>query len=185
MAPDLEARLRQLVMETRRGKAESYEALLRELVPFLRQIAMGQLARFHKTAYADDVTQDTLLAVHLKLHTYDATLPFLAWLRAVTRHKLIDLLRRLRLETVTLDDGNCEMLPDPVNVEAPAIHRDLTKLLGQLKPPAGDLIYALRVEGASVQDLSRQFHLSESNIKVLIHRGLQKLSLLIGAETLL
>ena len=183
MTPDLEARLKQLVMETRQGKFESYEVLLRELLPFLRRTAHGQLSRFNKADYAEDVTQDTLLAIHLKLHTYDDKLPFLAWVRVVARHKLIDLLRRLKLETTSLDDEH--ELADTVNIEMPAIKSDLTKLLSQLKPPAGDLIYAIRVEGATVQELSQQFRLSESNIKVLVHRGLQKLSLLIGAGAIL
>lgn len=170
-------------MDTRQGKSESYETLLRELVPFLRRTAHGQLSRFNKTDYAEDVTQDTLLAIHLKLHTYDEKLPFLAWVRVVARHKMIDMLRRLKLETTSLDDSHAPA--DKANIEAPAIKSDLTKLLKQLKPPAGDLIYALRVQGATVQELSQQFKLTESNIKVMVHRGLQKLAMLVGAETYL
>lgn len=165
------------------GRSLSYETLLRELSPFLRRNAAAQLNLFSKTQYADDVTQETLLAVHLKLHTYDETMPFLAWVRAVSRHKLIDLLRRLRLDTEALDDAH-ENLADTANIEAPAIASDLSKLLNQLKPPAGELIYALRVEGATVHELAQKFKLSESNIKILVHRGLQRLSMLIGAETI-
>ena len=42
----------------------------------------------------DDVVQETLLAVHLKRHTWDQSKPLLPWVRAVARNKLIDNLRR-------------------------------------------------------------------------------------------
>lgn len=184
MTSDLETRFRQLVMETRQGNSVSYKALLSDLAPLLRRMAAAQLSRFGKAEYADDVTQDALLAVHLKLHTYDEGLPFLAWARAVTRHKLVDTLRRLRLGNVSIDEEAYETIADPAPAEMPAIKSDLAKLLGQLKPPAGDIIYALRVEGATVQELAGRFSLSESNVKILVHRGLQKLARLIGDEKL-
>ena len=38
--------------------------------------------------------QETLLAVHNQRHTYDAGQPLTAWVHAIAKYKLVDLLRR-------------------------------------------------------------------------------------------
>ena len=40
------------------------------------------------------MVQETLLAVHLKRHTWDESQPLLPWVRAIAQNKLIDFLRR-------------------------------------------------------------------------------------------
>lgn len=172
-----------LVAQTRANDQKAYKTLLESLAPLLRKMVYSQMERFGKQDYIEDVVQETLLAVHLKLHTYDSAYPFLAWVRVIARHKTIDFLRRTKKQSISIDEDNFGELPDPMaSSEVRTIHRDLDLLLSQLKPPAGDLIYALKVEGASIKDLAQTFKLSESNVKVLIHRGLQKLSALVRQQ---
>ena len=52
---------------------------------YARRIAPGQL---------DDLVQETLLAVHQKLGTYEPSRPFLPWLAAIARYRWIDALRQ-------------------------------------------------------------------------------------------
>ncbi|MGO4843513.1 sigma factor, partial [Rhizobiaceae sp. 2RAB30] len=53
----------------------------------------------------EDVVQDTLLAIHLKRHTWMTDAPVLPWVYTIARHKLIDAFRRNgRHLTVDLDD---------------------------------------------------------------------------------
>jgi RNA polymerase sigma-70 factor, ECF subfamily len=179
---DLDTSLRQLVMETRQGQKASYRALLEILAPFVRRNSAAFLTRYNQGSMAEDITQEVLLAVHLKLHTYDENLSFIAWVRAVMKHKIIDALRRNKVKTVSTDSLEFWEPADTANPEIQAIRHDLHKLLGYLKPPAGDIIYAFKVEGASVQELATQHQTSESNIKVIVHRGLQKLSEIIARE---
>ena len=42
----------------------------------------------------EDVLQETLRALHLSRHTYDAASPVTAWAHAIARYKLVDHLRR-------------------------------------------------------------------------------------------
>lgn len=179
---DLEMDLRNLVMETRAGNKTSYNRLLHELSPLLKKGAMGQLSRFGKIDYADDILQETFLAIHLKLHTYDAEQSFLAWVRAVMKHKIIDYLRRHKVKVISIDDQDFWDPADETNPEIQSITHDLQKLLGRLKPPAGQIIYDMKVDGASVYELSVRYNISENNIKVIVHRGLKKLSELMRKE---
>ena len=137
MPRETERDLRELVREAREGKRSSYEALLTRLAPILRKYATYQLSRFGRQNYAEDVAQEALLAIHLKLHTYDIELPFLAWARAIAHYKLIDYLRRMRMPTVSIKELEFFEPEDERNPEAAAINHDLQKLLGRLKTAGG------------------------------------------------
>ncbi|MGE4314266.1 MAG: sigma-70 family RNA polymerase sigma factor [Pseudobdellovibrionaceae bacterium] len=178
----LDTELQSLVVRSRGGDKPAYEALLKRLTPFFRLNAAKLCRSYGAPDLSEDITQDALLAVHLKLHTYDESLSFLAWARTVLKHKTIDTLRRRKMPTVDIDAfENWEFGEDGAQ-DAQNAARDLDTLLAQLKPPAGELIYALKVEGASVTELAKAHDLSESNVKVLIHRGLKKLSELVTDE---
>jgi RNA polymerase sigma-70 factor, ECF subfamily len=176
---DLDGLLRQLVLETDQGQKASYRTLLERLTPFVRRNGSALFARYGQTDMAEDITQEVLLAIHLKLHTYDRELSFLAWVRAVMKHKIVDALRRNKINPIAIEDLEYWEPVAVENTEIQAVRQDLQKLLDNLKPPAGEIIYALKVEGVSVQELAIQHNTSESNIKVIIHRGLQKLSAMI------
>lgn len=164
-------------MRTRQGDKVAYKKLLTELTPFIRRVVGGRAMRWGQKDCVEDVTQETLLAIHLKLHTYDETQAFLPWLHSVARYKLIDYLRRNnRASTVSLDDEGTAEPEDPASYQDATASRDLSKLLQQLKPPAGEIIHALKVEGATVREVATKFKLSETNVKVIVHRGLEKLA---------
>src|ERR1044072_6192811 len=77
------------------GDAAAYNRLLTTLAPAIRSVARRGLGRAGiAIVEAEDVVQETLLAIHLKRHTWDPSLPLGPWVRAIARHKLIDALRR-------------------------------------------------------------------------------------------
>lgn len=166
-------------MEARQGNSGSYKKLLQSALPFIRRNVNSQMGRFGHRQLSEDVTQETLIAIHLKLHTYDEDQPFLTWLRAVMKHKIIDALRRLRVDTVSIDEEGFVELPGHTDTEEKTTAKDLRDLLARLKPPAGDVIYDFKIEGASVREVAQKYKLTEANVKVIVHRGLQKLSALV------
>lgn len=168
-----EQHLRLLALAARAQGGKAMHSLLVALAPLVRRYCAQRLSRTGRADWTEDYVQDIMLTVHLKLHTYDEAVPFLAWLYAVSKHKIIDGLRRERITPVSLDAA--AELTDGDH-EAPLARRDLAKLLSQLKPPAGEIIHALKVEGASVASLAERFAMSESNIKIIVHRGLRRLS---------
>jgi len=179
----LNTALRELIMLSRSGDQAAYRNLLSKLVPLVRRTVYARLGRWGQQGYAEDITQDTLLAIHLKLHTYDADQAFLPWLRTVARYKMIDFLRRNKHSpTLSLDDDDVPEPEDARSQQDMTASRDLEKLLAQLKPPAGEIIHALKVEGSSIRELAVVYKISEANIKVIVHRGLQKLSKLVRTE---
>src|SRR5262245_51950518 len=88
------------------GDAAAYNRLLTSLAPVIRSAARRGLARAGMGAEeAEDVVQETLLAMHLKRHTWDQSLPLGPWVRAIARNKLIDAMRRRgHRDHVPIDD---------------------------------------------------------------------------------
>src|SRR3954470_22004346 len=89
----IELRLRGLMLAGLAGGATPHRSLLNELSGLLRAYYRR---RAPPGVDAEDLVQETLIAVHTRRATYDPGQPFTAWAYAIARYKLIDALRRGR-----------------------------------------------------------------------------------------
>ena len=177
-----EDRLRDLLVRGLAGDTASYHAFLKELSAHLRAFLRGRLSRLPDEV--EDLVQETLLAVHNQRHTYDAAQPLTAWVHAIARYKVIDLLRRR---------GKRDALHDPLDdelavfahsdTEAADARRDLNGLLERLPDGQRLPIMHMKLDGLSVIETARLTGLSESAVKVGVHRGLKALAAMIRGDT--
>ncbi|MBK6600931.1 MAG: sigma-70 family RNA polymerase sigma factor [Betaproteobacteria bacterium] len=175
-----EERLRALLVRAIAGDAAAYHVFLRDLGAHLRAFLRKRLARLPDEV--EDLVQETLLAVHNQRHTYDESQPLTAWLHAIARYKLVDLLRRRARRDLLndpLDDGN-ELLVAS-DTEAADARRDVAKLLDTLPDRQRRPIVHVKLEGLSVAETAKLTGMSESAVKVGIHRGLKALAARIGS----
>ncbi len=173
-----EQRLHALMVRALAGDAAAYRDFLTELSGYLRAFLRRRMTRLPDDI--EDLVQETLLAIHNQRHTYDPARPVTAWLHAIARYKLVDLLRRRsRTDVMTdaLDDVD-ELLAIPSEPAAEARH-DLAGLLEQLPDKQRLPIVYVKLEAMSVQQAARLTGLSESAVKVGIHRGMKALAKLI------
>ena len=176
-----EDRLRDLLVRGLAGDTLTYHAFLKELSAHLRAFLRGRLSRLPDEV--EDLVQETLLAVHNQRHTYDAAQPLTAWIHAIARYKLIDLLRR-RAGRDALNDP----LDDELDVfaasdtEADDARRDLAKLLERLPDRQRQPIIHMKLQGMSVVEAARATGMSEAAVKVGVHRGLKALAAVIRDE---
>jgi len=129
----------------------------------------------------EDLVQETLLAVHNQRHTWDPSQPLTAWIHAIAKYKLVDMLRRSGrrgLVTDSLDDVP-EIATDS-DTEARDARRDLARLLERLPDRHRLPIVHVKLEGLSVAETARRTGMSESAVKVGVHRGLKALAAMIG-----
>lgn len=170
-----EGRLRDLMVRGKAGDSAAYHAFLKELSAHLRAFFRRRL--LHLPDEVEDLVQETLLAVHNHRHTYDADQPLTAWIHAIARYKLADLLRR-RMGRETLNDP----LDDEIDVlassevEAADARRDIAKLLELLPERQRVPIQHVKLDGLSVVETARATGMSESAVKVGVHRGLKALA---------
>lgn len=176
-ADELEARLRPLWLAAQGGDEAAYARALEAMALRLRAYFRRRLSDAPHDL--EDLVQETLLAVHLQRGTFDATMPVTAWLHAIARHKLVDLWRRSgRARAVFESFDELDESAHPVAPSA-APTRDLSVLLAQLPSAMRRSIEDTKIRGLSVAEAARAEGVSESAVKVNVHRGLQKLSRLI------
>ncbi|RJG14645.1 sigma-70 family RNA polymerase sigma factor [Massilia cavernae] len=157
------------------GDSTAYHAFLMKLSAHLRAYFRKRLVRLPDEV--EDLVQETLLAVHNHRHTYDADQPLTAWIYAIARYKLADMLRR-RMGREALNDP----LDDESDVlaasdtDAADARRDIAKLLEQLPERQRVPIQYVKLDGLSVVEAARATGMSESAVKVGVHRGLKALA---------
>jgi len=155
------------------GDRAAYGALLADLGALLRRYFERRLA---DTAEAEDLVQDTLMAVHTRRATYDRARPFTAWAYAIARYKLIDHLRRRKVRpTVPLDDNVHELFA-PDDHEAAMAAADLERLMAGLPEGQRQAIRDTRLEGLSAAEAAARAGINEGAVKVRAHRGLKALA---------
>ena len=173
-----EERLRGLLVRGLGGDALAYHDFLKALSSHLRAFLRRRLVQLPDDV--EDLVQESLLAVHNQRHTYDAGQPLTAWVHAIARYKLVDLLRRRAGRdqlTEPLDDEN-EVFSS-ADADAAEARRDLGKLLQQLPERQRLPIVHMKLEGLSVVETARLTGMSESAVKVGVHRGLKALAAMI------
>jgi RNA polymerase sigma-70 factor (ECF subfamily) len=171
-----EDRLRSLMIAGLAGEAAPYRRLLDELSGLLRAYYRR---RAPPGVDAEDLVQETLIAVHTRRATYDPAQPFTAWAYAIARYKLIDQLRRSRAHLrAPVEDADA--LFTPADADAAMARRDLGRVMADLPPRTRALIEDTRVEGLSTREAAEKHGMSESAVKVAVHRGLKALSARFG-----
>lgn len=177
-----EQRLRQLLLQGLAGEAQAYHVFLKDLGAHVRAFLRRRLASLPDEI--EDLVQDTLLAVHNQRHTYRADQPVTAWVHAIARYKLIDLLRSRSVREALHDPIDDDMaLFAASDTDAADARRDVAQLLEQLPDNQRLPIQHTKLEGLSVAEAARATGMSESAVKVGVHRGLKALAALMGVRT--
>jgi RNA polymerase sigma-70 factor (ECF subfamily) len=176
---DAETVLRALFLRGLAGEQAAYRAFLQALAAHLRAYLGRRL--FGWPDDVEDLVQECLLAMHNKRHTYQSDQPLTAWVHAIARYKVIDLLRARSAR---------ELLHDPLDddlavfaasdTEAGDARRDLAGLLDTLPERQRLPIVHVKLNGLSVAEAAARLDMSESAIKVGIHRGLKALGKRVG-----
>lgn len=158
------------------GDGAAYAELLRKLQGFLRAYYSRRLGR---AADAEDLLQETLIAMHTRRATYDPSRPFTAWVHAIARYKLIDFYRKTKRQAEEpLDDP--DILFGSEDANAAEAQRDLDRLLKGLPEKTQKLIRDTKIEGLSTAEAAEKHGISESAVKVGVHRGLKSLAAKVG-----
>jgi RNA polymerase sigma-70 factor (ECF subfamily) len=156
---------------------------------FLGQSAARLRAYFRRRLHVDpadieDLVQEALLAIHNSRHTYRTAEPVTVWLHAIARYKLVDALRSRGLREAVEQplDENAEAAWLDAAPQAAEARRDLLILLATLPERMRLPIVHVKLEGLSVAEAAARTGMSESAVKVGIHRGLKRLALAARAE---
>ena len=159
------------------GDSAAYHELLVLLTAALRSAVRGR-ARV-AGADAEDIVQETLLALHLKRATWARDTPVAPWVAAIARNKLIDVLRRRGHRTEVSLESVVEMLwSDGDDHDAQTI--DVQRLLGGLSERQREVVRAVSLEGYSARETAERLRMTEGGVRVTLHRSLKILAATFG-----
>jgi RNA polymerase sigma-70 factor (ECF subfamily) len=174
-----EAHLRALLLQGLAGDEAAHRAFLTEAAALLRAYFRNRLRG--RAEDAEDLVQETLVALHTRRDSYDPNYPLTAWLYAIARYRLIDFLRRAKRRAHASLDGVDVGEVDP-DYEASDARRDIAVLQDKLPEKQRTPNRLVKLEEKSVREAADATGLSESDIKISIHRGLKTLMRLMGQE---
>lgn len=176
-----EPRLRTLILDGLKGDAAAHRTFLQEVSVLLRGYYRRRLSS--DLAEAEDLVQETLIAIHTRRETYDPNFPVTAWIHAIARYRLIDHWRRVKRRGVSVPVEDATSLFQESSADEVEARMDAAVLLEKLPPKQRDSIRLVKLEEKSVREAAKITGWGESDIKVSIHRGLRTLARLMREET--
>lgn len=175
---DIDLQIQSLISLSLAGDGAAYGRLLTLLAPRLRAY-FGR--RLPDPGDAEDLVQDTLIAIHTKRATYDPALPFAPWVYGIARYKLIDHFRRRGIRRqVPLEEAG--VLLDQADTEAGATRADLQRLLARLPARQRGLLEDVRLRGLTIAEAAPRHGYTEGAAKVALHRSMKSLSASVAAN---
>lgn len=178
--PTTEPELRALMISGLNGDATAHRALLENLSGRLRAFFKGHLTRVGRgPVEAEDLVQEALIAIHTRRHTYDPSQPLTPWVYAIARYKFVDYLRRERSSIRDLPIEETKELTSADESGQVESSLDLEKLMSGLTPRVRQAVQAVKLDGLTVSEAAARCGMSESNIKVTVHRGLKAMASII------
>jgi RNA polymerase sigma-70 factor (ECF subfamily) len=178
-----EQELRELMISGLDGDEAAHRALLERLSAHLRGYFKHRFARIgHGPTEAEDLVQEALIAIHTRRHTYDRSQPFTPWAYAIARYKFLDYLRRTKasFRDISIEDASEFIANDDTGSIDSDL--DLERLMAGLSSKTRHAIQCVKLEGLSVREAAEKCGMSESAIKVSVHRGLRALAALMSRE---
>jgi RNA polymerase sigma-70 factor (ECF subfamily) len=183
----VDEQLRLLMRAAQNGDADAYRALLTVVTPRIRRIVHARRA-FLGAADTEDLVQDVLLSVHSVLATYDPSRPFMPWLMAIVRNRLVDAARRYgreRAHEMHVDDVEVTFGQVAANTrdegtgDVEALEQALRRL------PAGQrlAIELLKLQEMSLKEASAATGTSITALKVATHRAMVSLRRILGVSS--
>jgi len=185
-APTQSDEFGKLMQAAQCGDAGAYLDLLRTITPRIRQIIARQRG-FAGAEAVEDLVQDVLLSLHAVRATYDPQRPFMPWLLAILRNRLVDGARRhgrTAAHEVSVEDLDVTFSKAGTNPDQETF-RDVEVLQRAIQSlPAGQrqAVELLKLQELSLKEASAASGQSVGALKVATHRAMTALRRALGGD---
>ena len=163
-----EAELARLMRAAISGDEKAYGDFLQQAACLVRGLARRKIVS--GGIDPEDIVQETLLAIHLKRHTWRQDAPIMPWLYAIAKYKLIDAFRH-RGRRVEIEIGEIAETYAGRTSETVSDH-EIGHALATLAPRQRSVVAAISVDGRSISETAAWLGMSETAVRVALHRGL-------------
>ncbi len=166
----------ELIKRTLEGEWRNYAVLVRK---YESKIYSYVYFMVKNREDAEEITQDTFIKAYRALRSFRGEALFSTWLLRIAHFECLTLFRRkvptkVTIESLDQKEGSREN--DPVKDLYLADRNSiLAAALNQLKPDERSVITMFYYNELSIQETTEATNLSESNVKILLHRSRKKL----------
>lgn len=177
---DDEVRWSEWMSLAQKGDKASYSRLLGEIFPYIRNFLYKGIA--DKSAI-EDITQEVLISVHHSMKTYDKGRAFKPWLHAIITYRRIDYLRKhYNKKTTSVEDIDFTAFDNDFVTTTAHIGelKDIEAALATLPKKQRQLIEMMKIEGYTAKEVADKTGMTETAVKVSVHRSLGKLKDYLG-----
>jgi len=160
------------------------------------QVAFGRLVvAYQKPVYnlayrmlgnageAEDAAQESFLRAYTRLKTYDPQRPFRSWMLSIASHYCIDVLRRRRINWLSLEDEFAQpmrLASDNPGPETVVTRREregyIQQLLAALSPTDRAAVTLRYWYDCSYEEIAETLDLTVSAVKSRLHRARRALA---------
>ena len=160
-----------LLAAAQAGDSRAMARFLTQVTPLIRAVVRARGRSLPRDLH-EDVVQEVLLAIHVKRDSWQLDTP---WLYAVTRYKVIDAFRRRGSRVHLPIHDFAEIMADS-RTDDPTAARDLGVLLARIDARSAGIVRAMGIEGDSADDVAARLGMTDSAVRVALHRAMKKLS---------
>jgi RNA polymerase sigma-70 factor (ECF subfamily) len=173
-----EAEFSRLLRAAIAGDEKAYADFLHRIAALVRGFVRRKVVQ--GGVDPEDVVQETLLAIHVKRHTWRQDAPVLPWVYAIARFKLIDAFRRRGRRIEVEIDEIAETFAEPETEKVS--ERDINRALDGLPPAQRSVVSSISVDGQSIGETATRLGISETAVRVSLHRGLAAIAKRFGRQ---
>lgn len=160
------------------NKSSRRQVLLDELLGYRRAVFNICLGYCHRTADAEDLTQEVLIRAYEQLETLVKPEVAKSWLFRITRNLCVDHLRKpASKETETLDESGITILsPSPESAAENSEQLDsLKKAISGLPPKQREVVILREYGELSYEEIAVTLKLREGTVMSRLNRGRKSL----------
>jgi RNA polymerase sigma-70 factor (ECF subfamily) len=179
---ELEEKMAALMRAALKGDEVAYAAFLRMGADAAHRVVRHRLASYSAVS-PEDVVQETLLAIHLKRHTWRVGDPILPWFMSITRYKIVDACRRQRVRISVPIDDLSDVLATPDSGSEGADGRQIERAVDTLSEGQKKVVRAIAIEGRSIRETATALDMKETAVRVAFHRGLSAIAAKFGRQS--
>ncbi len=179
-----ESELTALATGCQRGDARSFESLVGSQSRSLIAMAYRYAGDWET---ARDLTQDTWVRVHERIHRWNPGRSFRAWLLTVHRNCCLDHLRRawVRHETTPGDEVIANLSPvsglgnPEEELERSEFHRSLLSTLGELSESQRQVFIRVDLEHGDQKEVAEALGIKHATLRTTLHFARKRVATLL------